>query len=87
VELGLASLPNLKGDDFSKLITQSAEKLQSLNISFNSSKEINNLMMAKVGMCLSLETLILTGCEHISDEGVNNLIYGDKLKGKNPEGF
>lgn len=43
--------------------------------------------MIKVGMCLNLRELVLTGCENISDEGVNNLIYGDKLKGKNPEAF
>lgn len=40
--------------------------------------------MIKVGMCLNLQTLIITGCEHITDEGMNNLIYGDKLKGKTP---
>jgi hypothetical protein len=43
--------------------------------------------MVKIGMCLKLENLILTGCEQISDEGINNLIYGDKSKGKTPEGF
>lgn len=43
--------------------------------------------MIKIGMCLNLRTLILTGCEHITDEGMNNLIYGDKLKSKTPEGF
>lgn len=35
IELGLSSLPNLKNDDFSKLISQSTEKLQVLNLSFN----------------------------------------------------
>ena len=43
--------------------------------------------MAKLGMCTKLETLILTGCETISDQGINNLIYGEKGKVKNPEGF
>ena len=66
------------------MISQSLEKLLSLNISFNSSKEVSNLLMIKVGMCLELQNLILTGCDHISDEGINNLIYGDKQKGKNP---
>lgn len=83
IELGLANLPNLKGEDFARLITNSTEKLVSLDLSFNSSKEINNALMIKVGMCINLKTLILTGCEHISDEGMNNLIYGDKVKGKN----
>ena len=35
-------------------------------------------------MCLNIKEIILTGCENITDEGMNNLIYGDKLKGKNP---
>lgn len=61
-ELGLASLPNLKNDDFVKIITPSTEKLSSLNLSFNPSKEVNNALMIKVGMCTNLETLILTGC-------------------------
>jgi hypothetical protein len=38
-------------------------------------------------MCVKLRTLILTGCENISDEGINNLTYGDKTKGKQPEGY
>ena len=67
VELGLANLPNLKGDDFGKLILSSTEKLVSLNMSFNPSKDVNNALMIKVGMCLNLRTLILTGCEHITD--------------------
>mgnify|MGYP003430707164 CR=1 FL=1 len=67
VELGLASLPNLKGEDFSRLISNSVEKLTYLNISFNGSKEVSNAIMVKVGMCLNLNTLILTGCENISD--------------------
>lgn len=67
VELGLANLPSLKGEDFSRLISNSLEKLTSLNISFNPSKEVNNAMMVKVGMCLNLKTLILTGCENITD--------------------
>lgn len=54
VELGLASLPNLKNDDFSRLISHSAEKLTSLNISFNPSKEVNNALMIKIGMCMNL---------------------------------
>jgi hypothetical protein len=87
VELGLANLPNLKGEDFAKLLMNATEKLTYLNMSFNPSKEINNALMIKVGMCTNLNTLILTGCEHITDEGMNNLIYGDKLKGKTPEGF
>jgi hypothetical protein len=36
--------------------------------------------MIKIGMCLNLKTLILTGCESVSDLGMNNLIYGDKSK-------
>lgn len=56
-------------------------------MSFNPGKDINNALMIKVGMCLNLQSIILTGCDHISDEGMNNLIYGDKLKGKTPEGF
>ncbi len=43
--------------------------------------------MIKIGMCLHLKTLALTGCESVSDEGMNNLIYGDKIKGKPFEGF
>lgn len=38
-------------------------------------------------MCLNLQTLILTGCEALSDDAMNNLIYGDKVKGKPIEGF
>jgi len=38
VELGLSSLPNLKNDDFSKLISQSVQKLSVLNLSFNHGK-------------------------------------------------
>jgi hypothetical protein len=56
-------------------------------MSFNPNKDINNTLMIKVGMCFNLQSIILTGCEYISDEGMNNLIYGDKLKGKTPEGF
>lgn len=41
----------------------------------------------KVGMCLNMKTLILTGCEALSDDAMNNLIYGDKVKGKPIEGF
>lgn len=67
VELGLASLPNLKGEDIARMLTNSQEKLTHLNISFNPSKEINNALMIKVGMCLNLQTLILTGCEHVTD--------------------
>jgi F-box and leucine-rich repeat protein 2/20 len=87
VQLGLASLPNLKSEDFKYVIEPSTDKLASLNISFNASKEVNNALMIKVGMCLGLESLVLTGCEFISDEGMNNLIYGDKTKGKPLEGF
>ena len=65
----------------------STEKLTYLNMSFNPSKDVNNALMIRVGMCIHLKTIILTGCEHITDEGMNNLIYGDKLKGKTPEGF
>lgn len=82
--MGLANLPNLKGEDLSRLVSNSIEKLTYLDISFNASKEVNNSLMVKVGMCLNMETLVLTGCESISDEGMNNLIYGDKLKGKTP---
>lgn len=32
--------------------------------------------MAKLGMCLKLEEIILTGCEKVSDEGINNLMVG-----------
>lgn len=67
MELGLASLPNLKGEDIARMLTNSQEKLTHLNISFNPSKEINNALMIKVGMCLNLQTLILTGCEHVTD--------------------
>ena len=38
-------------------------------------------------MCAKIETIVLTGCQKISDEGINNLIYGEKGKGKQPEGF
>lgn len=82
IELGLANLPNVKGEDFSRLIVNSTERLISLNLSFNASKEVNNALMIKVGMCIHLRTIILTGCENITDEGMNNLIYGDKIKGK-----
>ena len=51
----------------SKIFTKSIPKLKSVNISFNNNKELNNLLMAKLGMCTKLETLILTGCETISD--------------------
>lgn len=43
--------------------------------------------MAKLGMCTKLEKVILTGCEKVSDEGINNLMNGEKGKGKQPEGF
>ena len=85
--LGLSDLPNLKNEDFAALIAASSEKLTSLNLSFNGTKEINNALMTKVGMCLQLQELVLTGCECLTDEGMSNLIYGDKIKGKNPEGF
>jgi len=61
-ELGLSSLPNLKGEVLAKLFLKSASKLKSINLSFNNSKEIGNLLMQKLGMCLKLETIILTGC-------------------------
>ena len=43
--------------------------------------------MQKLGICTKLEKIVLTGCEMVSDEGMNNLIFGDKTKGKQPEGF
>lgn len=87
VSLGLADLPQAKQEDFAMLISNSAEKLTHLNLSFNATKEVSNPLMVKVGMCLQLRELVLTGCECLSDEGMNNLIYGDKLKGKTPEGL
>ena len=54
VELGLANLPNIKNDDFKKIVEISTEKLTHLDLSFNPSKEINNQLMIKIGMCLSL---------------------------------
>lgn len=80
-------MPYLKAEDFNKLLAQSSESLLNLNMSFNNGKDINNQLMVRVGMCIHLQSLILTGCENISDEGINNLIYGDKVKGKHPEGF
>ena len=80
-------MPNLKNEDISRLICPSSDKLVHLNLSFNPTKDVNNALMIKVGMCPNIETLILTGCESISDEGMNNLIYGDKSKGKPYEGF
>lgn len=80
-------MPNIKGEDLAKILVRSVDRLTSFNISFNTAKDINKDLMIKVGMCLKLENLILTGCEQISDEGINNLIYGDKSKGKTPEGF
>ena len=74
--MGLSSLPNIKGEDLGKLIAASKETLVSLDISFNVANDINNALMSKVGMCMKLEEIILTGCEKISDEGINNLIYG-----------
>ena len=62
MELGLAALPNLKNDDFKRLIEPSTEKITSLDISFNGTKEVNNALMIKIGMCPNLQTLILTGC-------------------------
>lgn len=69
------------------MIENSTSKLTTLDISFNASKEVNNALMVKVGMCPNIQTLILTGCEFITDEGMNNLIYGDKVKGKPVEAF
>ena len=80
-------MPNIKGEDLGKLISASKESLVSLDISFNVANDINNALMSKIGMCMRLEEIILTGCEKISDEGINNLIYGEKGKGKQPEGF
>lgn len=43
--------------------------------------------MAKLGMCTKLEEIILTGCEKVTDEGINNLIIGQKTKVKAQEGL
>ena len=43
--------------------------------------------MSKLGTCTKLISLILTGCEKLSDEGLNNLSYGEKTNPKQPEGF
>jgi hypothetical protein len=56
-------------------------------LSFNNPAEINNALMGKLGMCLKLEEIILTGCEKVSDEGLNNLMIGEKGKNKQPEGL
>ncbi len=49
-----------------------------MDLSFNPQKDVNSTLMKNIGMCLKLKTLILTGCENINDEGINNLIFGDK---------
>jgi hypothetical protein len=54
MELGLASLPNLKNEDFIRLIAPSSEKLVKLDLSFNPTKEVNNALMIKIGMCPNL---------------------------------
>ena len=69
------------------MIEAATQKLTYLDISFNPSKEINNQLMTKIGMCLSLQTLILTGCEYLGDEGMNNIFKGDIVKGKPVEGL
>jgi len=58
----LAALPHIKNDDYRRLIEPSAEKLTHLDLSFNPTKEVNSALMVKVGMCLNLRTLVLTGC-------------------------
>jgi len=85
--LGLSSLTHLKADDFGKIIHSSANKLVYIDLSFNTVAEINNGLMAKLGMCTKLEEIILTGCEKVSDEGINNLMIGEKGKNKQPEGL
>jgi hypothetical protein len=52
--LGLSSLPHLKADDFGKLIHSSAHTLTYIDLSFNAVPEINNALMAKLGMCAKL---------------------------------
>lgn len=78
--MGLSSLTHLKADDFGKIIHSSANKLVYIDLSFNTVAEINNGLMAKLGMCTKLEEIILTGCEKVSDEGINNLMIGEKGK-------
>lgn len=40
--------------------------------------------MSKVGSCNRLESLILTGCTNVGDEGINKLVLSDRPKA---EGF
>ena len=68
------------------MITTSEQTLVHLDISFNR-EEVNNSLMAKVGNCCRLEELILIDCRNLTDESVNLLIFGEKGKGKSPEGF
>lgn len=63
----MSSLTNLKADDFGKLIYSSVNRLAYIDLSFNTVAEINNGLMAKLGMCSKLEEVILTGCEKVSD--------------------
>lgn len=53
-----------------------------LDLSFNPLPDINNALMLKIGNCSQLETLILTGCNAINDDGITNLIHGEKAKAK-----
>ena len=69
-------MTNLKNDDFARVIESSVNKLEYLDLSFNTVSEINNALMAKISVCTKLETLILTGCEKVSDEGINILMSG-----------
>jgi hypothetical protein len=38
-------------------------------------------------MCLKLEEIVLTGCDKVTDEGINNLMVGEKGKNKQPDGL
>ena len=50
----MSSLPNLKNEDFAKVIASSANKLEYLDLSFNAVAEINNALMIKVSVCPKL---------------------------------
>jgi F-box/leucine-rich repeat protein 2/20 len=81
-QLRLSSCPNVRAEGVLRILDKSFESLEVVDLSFNDREGFNNTLMPKIGSCPHLRLLILTGLPAISDEGINQLINGERKEGK-----
>lgn len=72
-------MEGLTSELLAQVIGLSKDHLEVLDVSFIPTKDVNDMVMIAASQCKKLHNLVLSGCTHINDMGLQKLGSGGGL--------